>query len=116
MANKPITMLQIKRIIQLKTQGKSNREIARDLHFSRKTVNAYVSQIVHLGKDMNELSKLGDEELSSLVFKETGTITTDQRYTDLTERLSGLADELKKPHTTRMIRKGLVNYIPLPPA
>lgn len=103
MANKPITMLQIRRIIQLKSQGKSNREIARDLHSARETVNAYVNQIVKLDKSFADLLQLDNEHLSSLVIKETGTVPEDQRYGDLFERLPGLLDELKKPHVTRMI-------------
>jgi DNA-binding NarL/FixJ family response regulator len=50
MANKSITMLQIRRIIQLKVLGQSNRSIASELHSDRKTVNAYVHQISKLGK------------------------------------------------------------------
>ncbi|MBM3405331.1 MAG: IS21 family transposase [Bacteroidetes bacterium] len=103
MANKPITMLQIRRIIQLKSLGRSNREIASELHMARDTVNGYVRQFVQLGKSFDDLFKLNDEELSSLVYKEPSSIKTDWRYTDLQKRISGLIDELQKPHVTRMI-------------
>ena len=96
-------MLQIRRIIQLKLQGKSNREVANDLHSSRDTVNAYVKQIYQLDKSLEVLLKLSDEELCSLVLKEPASINTDWRFDDLHQRIPCLVDELKKPHTTRMI-------------
>jgi transposase len=103
MANKPITMLQIRRILQLKLHGKSNREIAHELHRSRDTVNGYVKQLIQLDKSIGELLKHNDEELSSLVYKERPYIKTDWRFADLQQRIPALCDELKKPHATRMI-------------
>lgn len=102
MANKTITMLQIRRIIQLKSKGKSNREIAWDLHAARNTVNGYVRQITGLAKSLEELLALNDQELSSLICKEPVAIKKDWRYGDLQERIPGFYDELKKPHVTRM--------------
>jgi biotin operon repressor len=57
MSNKPITMLQIRRILQQRLSGKSNREIAKELHLSRETVNVYVKQLTLLGKTIEELMK-----------------------------------------------------------
>jgi len=102
MANKTITMLQIRSILQLKGKGKSNREIARILHTARKTINGYVKQFSELGKGFDELLKFSDQELSSLVFKESDGIKKDWRYSDLQGRIPGFCDELKKPHVTRM--------------
>lgn len=96
-------MLQIRRILQLKSNGRSNREIASELHSARDTVNEYVRQIVQVEKSFDDLLKLNDDELSSLVYKEPPSITTDWRYTDLQQRIPDLCDELKKPHATRMI-------------
>jgi len=103
MANKPVTMLQIRRILQLKSLGRSNREIAQELHSGRDTVNGYVRQLLHLEKSFDDLLKLNDNELSSLVYKEPASFTTDWRYTDFQQRIPELCDELKKPHATRMI-------------
>jgi transposase len=103
MSNKPITMLQIRRILQLKLHGKSNREIAHELHLSRDTVNGYVKQLFQLDKSNEELLKHNDEELSSLVYKEPPTLQKDWRFADLQQRIPALCDELKKPHATRMI-------------
>lgn len=103
MANKPINMLQLRRILQLKLHGKSNREIAFELHKSRDTVNGYVKQLSQIGKSFEDLLKLNDEELSSLAFNEPSCVKTDWRFADLQQRIPSLCDELKKPHATRMI-------------
>jgi len=103
MANKPITMLQIRHILQLKSHGKSNREIAQTLHVSRDTVNGYVKQLTTCDKSMEELLKLNDQEISSLVYKEPSCRQTGWRLADLKQRIPLLSDELQKPHVTRMI-------------
>lgn len=96
-------MLQIRRILQLKSQGKSNRVIACELHVSRDSVNGYVKQLTFLDKSIESLLKFNDEELSSLFHKEPALLKTDWRLTDLQKRIPELYDELKKPHATRMI-------------
>ena len=96
-------MLQIRRIIQLREQGKSNREIARELHLSRLTVNGYVKRLNEQEPGIKHLLKLGDEELSSHLYSASPSVPPDGRYTDLLSRIPGLSDELQKPHATRMI-------------
>ena len=96
-------MLQVRRILQLKSQGKSNRDIALEVHRSRNTVNEYVKLILRLNKSTEELLKLNDEELSSLVYDDPPSVELDQKFADFQQRIPGLCDELKKPHTTRMI-------------
>jgi len=103
MANKPIPMLQIRRIIQLKSLGKSNRQVAQELDIARNTVNGYVDLVAGLGKSPGDLLRLNDEELSSLVHKEPSDARIDWRHSDFQQRIPGFADELKKPHATRMI-------------
>lgn len=96
-------MLQIRRILQSKQRGKSNREVARELHIARDIVNSYVKQISLLEKSMEDLLRLDDQELSSLVYKEPPGHPPDPRFADLQQRISYLSDELKKPHATRMV-------------
>jgi transposase len=103
MANKYITMLQLRSILKLKSQGKSNREIAKFLHLARETVNGYVQQFQQLDKTIETLLKLNDEELSSLFQKEAPEVKKDWRFEDLQQRIPSLCDELKKPHATRMV-------------
>ena len=103
MSNRPLTMLQIRRILQLKANGKSNREIAHELHLARNTVNGYVQQFSDLNKLHSDLLKLPDEELSSLVYKEPSSVKIDWRQADIQLRIPDFCDELQKPHTTKMI-------------
>jgi len=103
MANKNITMLQLRSILQQKSQGRSNRQIAKFLHLSRETVNRYTQQFQQLDKTIEALLKLSDEELSSLFHKEVSEVKKDWRLDDLQQRIPSLYDELKKPHATRMI-------------
>jgi len=96
-------MLQIKRILQLKAQGDSNRKIARTLQVSRDTVSFYITHLGNSGKSNDELLSHTDEELSLLVFNDLPVAQRDWRYVDIQERISSLCDDLKKPKTTRMI-------------
>ena len=93
MANKPLTMLQIRRILQLKSQGKSNRVIALELHLSRDSVNGYVKQLMLVDKSIDTLLKYNDEELSSLFHKEIALLKTDWRLTDLQQRIPGWSSD-----------------------
>ncbi len=102
MANKMITMLQIRRVLQLRKQGKSNREIARELHISRLTVNGYVKRIQD-GQEADQLLKMSDQELSSFIQSASPPVPADWRFEDLMNRIPTLSDELKKRHATRMI-------------
>jgi transposase len=103
MANKTITMLQIRRILQLRLQGKSNRDIARELHISRNTANDYVKRIYETHKDIRQLLDMTDEELSALLQASIAPVPAQWRLEDLLSRLPALSDELRKPHTTRMV-------------
>ena len=96
-------MLQVRRILQLKLQGKSNRDIAGEIQRSRNTVNDYVKQLLLPKKSFEDLLQLTDEELSSLVYNEQLVTQLDWKFTDFQQRIPQLCDELKKPHATRMI-------------
>lgn len=96
-------MLQIRRILQLRSQGKSNRDIALELHKSRNNVNVYVKRIEASGMDFQELLKLTDEELSSLLHASCSAVQADSRFEDLMNRQQYLSEELQKRHTTRMV-------------
>lgn len=103
MANKTITMLQLRRIIQLKAQGKSNREIARELHLARDTVNGYVKQLIFINKSHKQLLDCDNQELASLLLNESSIVKKDHRYDDLMHLLPSLCDELNKAKVTRMV-------------
>jgi len=63
MANKTITMLQIRRILQLLYDGKSKRQISKDLSISRNTIDDYESKYLLSGQLLPALLKLSDHAL-----------------------------------------------------
>ena len=65
MANKRIEIIMLKRIIQLKQKGLSNRKIAIQLGIHRNSVNSYVSELKSLDKPLAELLLLPDKTLSA---------------------------------------------------
>lgn len=97
-------MLQIRRILQQKNQGKSNRMIARELKLSRITVNDYVKRIQETGIEIDDLLRKDDHELG-LLLKPNGpwSAQSNWRYEDLMSRLPELSNQLTQPHTTRMV-------------
>jgi orotate phosphoribosyltransferase-like protein len=103
MANKTITMNQLRRILQLKEQGHSNRQLSRTLHLSRQTVNDYVKRLNQTQKSFKELLDLDDSTLHILTFEKLSQPVLTNKFTDLQSRMSAFADDLKNPKTTRMI-------------
>jgi transposase len=103
MANKPKSMTQIKRILQLLTSGHSGRNIASQLGISRNTVDYYNKQFKGCQTSFSDLLKLKEHELSKLIFKEQSGVKKDDRF----ERLAGLIphfiDELKRRGVTRYL-------------
>jgi hypothetical protein len=52
MANKTLAMLQVRRILQLLQNGKSKRQIARDLSISRNTIDDYETKYIVSGQSL----------------------------------------------------------------
>jgi transposase len=65
MANKVITMQQVRSIIQLLTKGYSLRVISQQLRLSRKTITAYANRFHNSGYSLEELRSLDDASLSA---------------------------------------------------
>jgi len=103
MANQPITMLQVRRILQLKDQGYSNRRISVILNLSRDTVSSYVRRFKYLGKSFKDLMEMDDDSLSAISYSQPTTEITSDKYADLQNRLAYFASELKKGKATRVI-------------
>jgi len=103
MANKAITMLQIRRILQLIVDGKSKREIARVLHSGRHTIDDYFQKIEKTGLDIYKLSKLPDAELSTLLFAASSDIHTDPRYEILQGKMDYFQKELTRTGVTKLL-------------
>ena len=90
MANKSISMIQVRRIIQLKTDVfvLSKLKISELLHIHRTTLDNYLSTFEATGKSYPELLGYNDERLSALVFNQPISIVQpDHRIDDLKNHL-----------------------------
>jgi transposase len=103
MANKTISMTQLKRIIQLKFEGLSKLSISQKLGIHRKTLNDYLFKLESTGKSYGELLKQSESDLAELVFSTNNTRTADSRLTALESRFSYYIKELTRPGVTRQI-------------
>ena len=66
MANKPIVMNKLRRVLQLYHQGKSKLFISKYLGLSRNTVNKYITQCLLQDKSIEEILELSDLDLEKL--------------------------------------------------
>ena len=66
MANKPIVMSKLRRVLQLYHQGKSKLFISNYLGLSRNTVNKYITQCLLLDKPIEEVLGNSDLDLEKL--------------------------------------------------
>jgi hypothetical protein len=66
MANKPIVMSKLRRVLQLYNQGKSKLFISNYLGLSRNTVNKYITQCLLLDKPIEDVLKISDLDLEKL--------------------------------------------------
>ncbi len=103
MANKPKTMLQVRKIIQLKQEGCSFRQISRLTGIHRTTIVVYCHRIDQSGKSHRELLKLSDAELAELVSPVQVEVATDERYQWLEEHLEYYLGELGHKGVTRQL-------------
>ena len=101
MSNKPITMLQIRRIIQLLSEGRSKRKMARVLHSGRHTIDDYVDKVQQTVHSLAELSSLPDAELATLFYLDNIHSLPDSRYEYLSSRYDYYQKELKRTGVTK---------------
>ncbi|MEQ9286568.1 MAG: IS21 family transposase [Cyclobacteriaceae bacterium] len=95
MANKRIEMIVLKRIIQLKEKGLSNRKIAVQLGVHRNSVNSYVALLDRQGQSYSKLFQLSDADLDALLPQAVG-LPLDARYESLQSQFPMYEKELKK--------------------
>ncbi|ABL65941.1 IS21 family transposase [Chlorobium phaeobacteroides] len=105
MANKALTMLQVRRILKLLMEECSQREIHRSTGIHRVTIKSYLHRFTSSGKPFSELYALSDYDLSVLVHPPRSTKTSDERYADLQPQLQRFSDELNKTnsHVTKQV-------------
>lgn len=67
MANDRITMIKLKRMLQLLDAGKSMNEICRELSMSKRTVHSYKQRVLATGVPLQSLRKLDDAQLNTIL-------------------------------------------------
>ena len=104
MTNKIKTMLQIRRMLQLTAEGKSERRISKVLNVSRPTVRTYLERLRESGKNMDELLKMKDEELVEISYNQTYQKKKSNRFEELQKRFPLFISDLNsKKGTTRQL-------------
>jgi transposase len=104
MANKTLAMLQVRRILQLLQNGKSKRQIARDLSISRNTIDEYENKYIASGQSLSDLLRKDDDALWRALNPSEGQIReSSPRYLRLLERIPGIIADLKNPGVTRQL-------------
>jgi len=96
-------MLQIRKILQLMSNGCTQREINRETGIHRSTIRQYAERIVNTGKNFAELLSYSDTELSGLILSPKPEVIHDTRRQWLEERLQEYQNELQRPYMTRQL-------------
>lgn len=103
MANKTITMLQIRRVLQLLDQGVSQRRISKEVGISRNTVQDYCEKISTTGISARKLLSLDDHTLNQTIRTEKPVDLKDARYEKLAPDLAYYQLELLRTGVTRLL-------------
>jgi transposase len=96
-------MLNIRRIIQLKTEGANKSQIARKLKLHRATLNTYLARLAATGKPLESLLDWSDEALAQVVYQEEHTNQPDARLLELQELLPSYLKQLDAVGLTRLL-------------
>jgi transposase len=113
MANQPISMQQIRTIIQLLEQGYSHRRISSQLQLARNTIAAYTKRLQNSGYHLAELRNLDDGSLSELVYGKATQAPNDVsqqqlpatslRKNHFDSQVAHFRSELKRTGVTRLL-------------
>ena len=103
MANKRISMIDLKQLLRLKIAGQSNRMIAEILNHSRNTINEYIRLFKTCPHSLEELSAFTMKQLHDLVEAQsnqsksiTDTKTAKERIQRVKDFEQNKEDYLKK--------------------
>ncbi len=105
MANKVITMQQIRTIIQLLEKGYSLRSISAQVGLSRPPVTFYAARLKNAPYSLEELRQLTDVVLASIVYAPTVVtpLSETARRLELDSRMAYFLSELKRTGVTRLL-------------
>jgi len=103
MANTPISMDKIKRIVQLRSEGISKLKISKAVGIHRTILDKYILKLELTGKSYPELLQLEDEDLGSIVYTDQNTLKPDSRLLYLQKQFTYYTEQLRLPGVTRRI-------------
>jgi hypothetical protein len=83
------------------SKGSSKREISRELHCGRHTIDAYVAKMLQVSLPLSELSGKPDAELAKLFYSGTVLSLPDSRYEYLSTMLDYYQRELTRHGVNR---------------
>ncbi len=102
MANKPISMINIRQVLRLYSQGRSKLQIAAQTGISRNTLKKYLKQFVLSDLSFEQISVLSDKELEAL-FGSTDESPLSEKLQTLFNLFPTIEKELKKKGVTRQL-------------
>lgn len=94
-------MLQVRRILQLLSDGQSKREVSRQIGASRNTIDSYETRFHLSGKSYDELRQLSDTDLAAVFYPQKPVKESDPRGKYLSEHLDYYLNELNKTGVTK---------------
>lgn len=100
MANDKITMLKLKRLLQLLSAGLSQNSICKELGMSKTTVSRYGKASQQTGLTYQELLHLKESDLESILQPKSSVPLPDARKEDLDSLMEEYVRELNRPHVT----------------
>jgi len=103
MANKPISMTKVKRIVQLKVEGLNKSKISQTLRIHRKTLDDYLFKLESTGKSYQDLLMWNEEDLTALVITSDNVRSPDSRLKDLQDRFSSYNEQLRETGVTKRL-------------
>ena len=102
MANNPISMIKIRQIIRLQSQGYSKLAIAAQTGIARNTLKKYIKEFIASGLAFDEINELSDKELEDLFVKPEDK-PLNERLQTLFNLFPAIDKELKKKGVTRQL-------------
>jgi DNA-binding transcriptional MocR family regulator len=103
MANKPVSMQHVRRLIQQLQKGLSQRCIARELQLSRNTVSQYSERLLQSSYTLEQLQETDDAVLAGIIYTPPKPSPPDPRREDLKLRIPYITAELKRTGVTRQL-------------
>ena len=103
MANEKITMLKLKRLLQLLDTGSSLNTICSELHMSKRTVHNYKQLAEQSGIPVPILRQMEDAKLEDLLQPDSPEPLADGRKVILDTLLEGYLERLKRPYMTILL-------------